>query len=1105
MGMARVFISHASKDAEEATCLLKWLQKQGFDGVFLDFDKYAGIPPGADWERTLYRELARAEAVILVFTNNWMASKWCFAEFAQARALGKPIFPLIESPAGETIVAPDIQHLDLRKDREGGLERLAAQLNEIALNARGGFEWDRTRSPFPGLLAYDEPDAAIFFGRDDEIRRLIERLNARRAQGGAKLLVLSGGSGSGKSSLMRAGVLPRLKRDKRNWIVLPPFRPQTHPFEELAQAVAEVLGPKGGWEQVHAALLGKNKEESLRRLSRDLRAACIANNAWILVSIDQGEELFVTADPDQVKNFWSLLDAMLNEHLPFIALVGLRSEYLEQLQRGLTAEIEQFLLKPLPLERVRDIIEGPASVVGLDVDNALTVAAIKDASTDDALPLLAFALRELYDRFAKSGGLTIDAYRALGDEKASLSPLENSVRKRAEQVIAEAKPTPEQMQALKDAFVPAMVRLDAEGEYVRCPARIDLLPAKAKLLLMRLVDARLLVMRDDTASVEVTHEALLRKWPLLRGWLDDAADDLRLVEDVRRAAREWVRKGRPNDWLDHRAERLYSAEKLVARKEFRERVDDDVMTYLVACRGRESIAFRQGGADLLRLGLERAGLDAKSFPWPPPGDRNRSAYRGLHALEFEDAAIFFGRDADILRGLDRIRGLVEGGAARFLVILGASGVGKSSFLRAGLLPRLARYDAVFLPLAVIQPTRVPISGLAVALAEKFKEYGELRTPARIQEILSKDISTFDNLIDDLVRIAKHRLIARGYASASPIVVLAIDQIENLLLGKETPEVATFIDILRRVVASSGPTLVRQIVVVATMRSDMYGSIQWLAEKIELFNLAPLNESQLYQVVRRPAELLGAQFETEEIANRIVRSAAEAMEADASALPLLSYFLAGMQIQMDERGDGVLRLSEEGMVGSAFANRFEEFLARHPGELDKIRRIFILRLAVMRADEGPIRRRALRSDFTDDEWRLVSELADPSIGLLVMNDADEAYVEVAHEAILRHWPRLRKWFEEEREFLVWRSEIEVFSREWERAPAHLRNDALLTGFALAKAGSWAYRRFDDLPPRDREFVKLSQHYQQRRRNLSKVSTAIAFAMSIIAAVLAYQRL
>src|ERR1700674_3734431 len=111
--MARVFISHASKDAEEARRLLEWLRSRGFDGAFLDFDQYTGIPPGADWERTLYREIARADAVLLVFTANWIASKWCFAEFTQARALGKAIFPLIESPAGETFVAPDIQHLDL--------------------------------------------------------------------------------------------------------------------------------------------------------------------------------------------------------------------------------------------------------------------------------------------------------------------------------------------------------------------------------------------------------------------------------------------------------------------------------------------------------------------------------------------------------------------------------------------------------------------------------------------------------------------------------------------------------------------------------------------------------------------------------------------------------------------------------------------------------------------------------------------------------------------------------------------------------------------------------------------------------------------------------
>jgi hypothetical protein len=79
--MTLIFISHASKDADEARRLHDWLHSRGFDGVFLDFDQYSGIPPGADWERTLYQEIARAEAVLLILTANWFASKWCFLEF----------------------------------------------------------------------------------------------------------------------------------------------------------------------------------------------------------------------------------------------------------------------------------------------------------------------------------------------------------------------------------------------------------------------------------------------------------------------------------------------------------------------------------------------------------------------------------------------------------------------------------------------------------------------------------------------------------------------------------------------------------------------------------------------------------------------------------------------------------------------------------------------------------------------------------------------------------------------------------------------------------------------------------------------------------------
>src|SRR6516164_9513624 len=198
-----IFISHSSRDHEASQRIMTWLQSRGFDTPFLDFDKHAGIAPGSNWEKTLYREVERSEAIVIVQTPNWLDSKWCFAEFTQARALGKPIFPVIEAPTADALIAPDIQSLNLLKDREGGLEQLARELTRIALDAQGGFSWDANRPPYPGLLAFQEQDAAIYFGRDDDVRRLIERLNARRAQGGTKLIVLLGASGSGKSSLLR--------------------------------------------------------------------------------------------------------------------------------------------------------------------------------------------------------------------------------------------------------------------------------------------------------------------------------------------------------------------------------------------------------------------------------------------------------------------------------------------------------------------------------------------------------------------------------------------------------------------------------------------------------------------------------------------------------------------------------------------------------------------------------------------------------------------------------------------------------------------------------------------------------------------------------------
>jgi hypothetical protein len=246
-----------------------WLASEGFESALLDKDKTTGIPPGADWEKTLYREVEQSQALIIVQTPNWLASKWCFAEFTQARALGKAIFPVIETPTGETLISRDIQTLDLLSDRVRGLERLKRKLVRIALDAQGGFEWKSTRPPFPGLLAFEEEDAAVYFGRDDDIRRLIERLNARRAQGGAKLIALLGASGSGK-------VFPAARR--------------RHSPTETRRAQLDRRKLRDG-------LLGRSPTPTLDGFTNDLRVKARATEAQILIPVDQAEELFSVADP----------------------------------------------------------------------------------------------------------------------------------------------------------------------------------------------------------------------------------------------------------------------------------------------------------------------------------------------------------------------------------------------------------------------------------------------------------------------------------------------------------------------------------------------------------------------------------------------------------------------------------------------------------------------------------------------------------------------------------------------------------------------------------------------------------------------------------------
>jgi WD40 repeat protein len=539
--MALAFISHSNQDQELARDLENRLASIGFASVFLDFDKDKGIDVGTSWERRLYQELEHCEAVLIVLTPAWLESKWCFAEFTQARALGKAIFPVIMSPVGERFFAGDIQYVDITKEGEGGFEKLSRSLTEIALNARGEFEWDHKRPPYPGLLAFQEEDAAVFFGRDDDIRRIIEKMNVRRSQGGAQLLTLLGASGTGKSSLLRAGLIPRQRRDPANWIIVPTIRPGRHPLDELARALGSAFVDERDWRTLRDQLAGEGATKALRTVAQDLQTKARAHHATVLLAFDQAEELFSMASAEDARAFMEVLSLVFAGDLPFLGLLVMRSDQLDRLQRaaGLTCRFEELSLRPMPFERMGEIIRGPAKVANLEIDEQLVSAAMRDSATSDALPLLAFTLRELYEHHGASGKLTLADYENLGG--VGLNPLENAVRRAADETLAAAKPTDEEIDALRQAFVAGMVRINEVGEYSRRSQFWTELPAKSVRLIEALIGARLLVARgtESQQQIEVAHEALLRKWPKLTGWLDLERDLILGKRQIEVALADW--------------------------------------------------------------------------------------------------------------------------------------------------------------------------------------------------------------------------------------------------------------------------------------------------------------------------------------------------------------------------------------------------------------------------------------------------------------------------------------------------------------------------------------------------------------------------------------
>ncbi len=571
--MSAIFISHSSRDDPVAGEIRDWLDGQGHRSVFLDFDPGDGIPAGRDWEQELYREIRACRAVIVLCSQHSMASRWCFMEITHARALGKHLFPVRIDDCDVDGVLADRQVIDLTGDRQEALVRLGRGILASGLDPVNAFDWDGSRSPYPGLLAFQEQDAAIFFGRDDEVGEGLDLVNRVRRLGHTRLVTVLGASGTGKSSLVRAGLLPRLRRDVERWLVVDPLRPRDDPARQLAAVLSRAFDDpqwsrQGIEQEIRAATSqaeeGEAPADVLEELARSLLERSRRGEARVLLPIDQFEELLGHPQDHPASRFLRLLRASLDEPgNPLLVLATLRSDFLGSFQSSPALSglrYESLSLGPMSAGDVAQVIEKPAQLAAIDLEPGLVQAMVTDAETGDALPLLAFTLRQLNERYGEDKLLEIHEYRQ------GLGGLHGAVAKAADEILEAERLDAAQEAQLRTAVL-SLVRITEDGTFARRTATWDQLPEAAHPLLEKFVRGRLLVAGSDgeRRTLEVAHEALFHSWGQLVRWLEESAEALRLRHEIEVASRSWQERGRAGEDL-WRGGRLARARELIEER-----------------------------------------------------------------------------------------------------------------------------------------------------------------------------------------------------------------------------------------------------------------------------------------------------------------------------------------------------------------------------------------------------------------------------------------------------------------------------------------------------------------------------------------------------------
>jgi class 3 adenylate cyclase len=448
---------------------------------------------------------------------------------------------------GEVLATQEVVHLARRLDGVRFLEQGPTRLKGISHPVHVVKVVVETANPYKGLRAFEEADAPDFFGRE----ALTHQILARLAEPGerSRFLAVVGPSGSGKSSVVKAGVVPALRQGAlpgaRRYL-LAEMVPGGQPIKELTAALDRLA------ETEPPAM------EELRDGRGDLRSAIaqvLPSDGELVLVIDQFEEVFTLVEDEAVRaRFLDLVEpAVRAPDSRLRVIVTMRADFYDRpllyKRFGDLVGARTQTVTPLSAEELERAISGPAERAGVVLEPGLVAQMITDVGGEPgALPLLQYALTELFEQ-RRGTTMILEAYRAIGGVSGALARRADAVYEGLED---------DQKEAARQLFLRLTTAVEETELARRRVPRAELLSVDVgstaiESAIEAFGAARLLSFDRDPATgsptVEVAHEALLREWGRLRGWLDAAREDLRIQRRLAVAAREWVDADRDPSFL----------------------------------------------------------------------------------------------------------------------------------------------------------------------------------------------------------------------------------------------------------------------------------------------------------------------------------------------------------------------------------------------------------------------------------------------------------------------------------------------------------------------------------------------------------------------------